>query len=354
MKKIIFFSKNLNIGGMEKALTILLNELSKVYNVTLVLEEKKGILLGKLNSNIEVKEYKINQNKNVIMRKSINFFRRIVWALKNYHKYDFSCNYATYSFSSSRLAQIASKKSTLYVHSNYYDMYNKNIDKITSFFNYHKIKNFSHIVFVSNESKESIAKIFSSLENKMIVINNLIDYKNILIDSTKKAFIKIDKNKKNFIFIGRLENESKNLKLLINSFLQTDAEKNVLYIVGNGPYQKEILKMIKPCKNIKYVGEMENPYPLLKLCDCLILTSNYEGYPVVYNEALVLKKDIMTTVLVSDGEINIKDYAIKIEKDVNVISQKLNQYKKTINNNNINFDKINFERLKKIKKIIEE
>ena len=66
MKKIIFFSKNLNIGGMEKALTILLNELSKVYNVTLVLEEKKGILLGKLNSNIEVKEYKINQNKNVI------------------------------------------------------------------------------------------------------------------------------------------------------------------------------------------------------------------------------------------------------------------------------------------------
>ena len=70
MKKIIFFSKNLNIGGMEKALTILLNELSKVYNVTLVLEEKKGILLGKLNSNIEVKEYTLDNNKNIINTKN--------------------------------------------------------------------------------------------------------------------------------------------------------------------------------------------------------------------------------------------------------------------------------------------
>ena len=55
MKKIIFFSKNLNIGGMEKALVSLLNSLCDNYQVTLVLEEKKGSLLKKLKKNILVK-----------------------------------------------------------------------------------------------------------------------------------------------------------------------------------------------------------------------------------------------------------------------------------------------------------
>ena len=37
MKKIAFFSKNLEIGGMEKSLVVLLNELSKKYIVYLYL-----------------------------------------------------------------------------------------------------------------------------------------------------------------------------------------------------------------------------------------------------------------------------------------------------------------------------
>ena len=78
------------------------------------------------------------------------------------------------------------------------------------------------------------------------------------------------------------------------------------------------------------------------------------GFPVIYNEALVLNKDIITTILVSDGEIDIKNYAIKIEKNINDISQKLNQYKKAKKNSKINFNKINLERIEKIKKIIEE
>ena len=54
MKKIMFFSKDLNIGGMEKSLVILLNELVKSYNVTLVLENRTGVLLKKLDKNIGV------------------------------------------------------------------------------------------------------------------------------------------------------------------------------------------------------------------------------------------------------------------------------------------------------------
>ena len=44
MKKIIFFAKDLNVGGIETSLVNLLNELSKFYNTTLVREKKEGPL----------------------------------------------------------------------------------------------------------------------------------------------------------------------------------------------------------------------------------------------------------------------------------------------------------------------
>ena len=67
MKKIIFFSKNLNIGGMEKALVSLLNVLTEYYDITLVLESKTGDLLKYLNGKIKVEEYQLSQNQNILV-----------------------------------------------------------------------------------------------------------------------------------------------------------------------------------------------------------------------------------------------------------------------------------------------
>ena len=49
--------------------------------------------------------------------------------------------------------------------------------------------------------------------------------------------------------------------------------------------------------------------------DYIILTSDYEGFPVTYLEALTLNKDIITTIRTSDELIDMKDYAHIIEKD---------------------------------------
>ncbi|MCI9234013.1 MAG: glycosyltransferase, partial [Bacilli bacterium] len=132
-KRIIVFSKNLKIGGMEKALLLLLNQLVKDYQVKLVLEENEGILLKQLSQEIELEEYKLSTSSNVMIRKMKNFIKRFFWQIRNYHKYDFSCNYATYSIIGSKLAQIASKNSSLYIHSNYYDVYHHNKKEIDFF-----------------------------------------------------------------------------------------------------------------------------------------------------------------------------------------------------------------------------
>ena len=356
MKKIIFFSKDLNIGGMEKSLVILLNELVKSYNVTLVLENRTGVLLKKLDKNIVVKEFKISKNKNALIRKFQNGFRRLNWWVKNNKKYDFACNYSTYSFWGSRLSQIASLNNALYVHSNYVQMFNKRNDVI-DFFENHRINKFRKIIFVSNESKRDMDIIFPKLSNNFVVINNLFDYQNVLNLSTNKIS-RFDKKYINFIFLGRLENESKNIDLLLKSFKEV-VHKNPyyrLYLIGDGPYfniSKEFILKNKLENNIFLLLAKENPYPYLMESDCLILTSNYEGFPVVYLEALILNKQIMTTIPVSCPYINISDYVIKIENNINSVIDGILHFKKKKIQYKIDFDKINKNEINDLKLIIE-
>ena len=58
MKKILFSAYSLDVGGIEKALVILLNKLQqKEYDITLVLEKKGGIFLNELNPKIKIITY---------------------------------------------------------------------------------------------------------------------------------------------------------------------------------------------------------------------------------------------------------------------------------------------------------
>ncbi len=358
MQKIVFFSKNMCVGGMEKSLLLLLNSLADKYTVTLVLEEKIGKLLSKIDNRVIIKEYRVSKNKNVFIRKSINFTKRLIWTIKNYNKYKFSCNYATYSVVGSRLAQVASKNNALYIHSDYYNVFDKNEQKTRSFFFELKVAKFKHLIFVSNESKNNFLNIMPEFKSKCKIINNLIDYESVKKLAYEKCSQQFNSDYKNFIFIGRLDNVSKNLDLLIESFsLAYQKNKNIrLYIVGNGPYKDEIEKYIiknKLQECIKLLSETLNPYVYLEKCDFLILTSNYEGFPVVYLEALVLNKKIITTVLTSDNMLNILDYSIHISKNAQSIAETILQVDKTEKVNwNIDFKKMNEDKVKKIIKIV--
>ena len=357
MKKLLFISKNLEIGGMEKALVILLNTLVKDYDITLILEEKKGILLKDLDSKINIEVYKLANSKNIIIRKFKNLVHKTFWKLKNKNKYDFSCNYATYSLIGAYLAKVASPNNSLYVHSNYYEAYKHNVEKFCTFFNQLKIEDFKHIIFVSNEAKDSFNNIYPNLKSKTWVINNLVDYKNIKRLSTQEVEVKFNKNKTNFLFVGRLDNDSKNFVRMLKSFsLAISKNKNLcLYIIGEGKDNKLIKDLIKKYhleKHVFLLGAINNPYQYFKSCDAFLLTSNYEGFPVVLIEALVLNVPMISTIDVSDEEINLKDYINKLpflEKDIADI---LINFKKEKVDYKLDFKKINEKRILKLKKII--
>jgi len=77
---------------------------------------------------------------------------------------------------------------------------------------------------------------------------------------------------------------------------------------------KQLVKEKELEENIIMVGSKENPYPYFNISDSVILTSDYEGYPVVFIESMVLDKPIITTD-VSDAKIDIEGkFGIVTEK----------------------------------------
>ena len=360
MKKVLIASYNLGYGGIETSLINLLKNIDlKKFKVTLILEKKEGVFLSDVPKGIKIKEYKVSNNKNKFIRKSINLLKRIKWLLFNYKRYDSSVCYATYSGPCSFVARTSSNNKIMFVHNDYYEIYKEDKKITIDFFGNLKINDYNHIVFVSNESREKIQKLFPKLSNKMTTINNLIDHERI-INLSKELVIKKPKNKKIFLFIGRLDEEQKKVSRIIDvANLFKDNEKVEFWLLGDGDYRKEYEEKIKKynLSNVKMLGAKKNPYPYIKACDAILLTSDYEGFPVVYNEAIILNKPIITTVCVSDEIINIEDgFGIICDRKIDSISNAINKFLKDDFkiNKKIDFSLVNKNRVDMITKLLED
>ena len=362
-KKVLLASYDLNTGGIETALVNLIKKLdSSNYDITLYLEKKDGYLLNELSKSVKVKQQKVFSTKLRIFNKSFNILNKIKFLITNFKEYDFGCCYATYSLSSNFLARYASNNSCIYIHSDYTKVYENDINKINGFFKDRKLDKFKHIVFVSNESKENLISIYPRFSDKSKVINNFIDNERYLKLSEEKIKETKPKGKKLFLFVGRIDESSKNLTRLINSFNQAIKQnsKVELWIVGSGPDEKmvkELIEELKLEKNVKMLGLKSNPYPYYKLCDYVVLTSNYEGFPVVYGEAITFKKKIITTIDVSDEFIKIPNnfgyICKKNEKDISSTIFKVSTHD-TLKYKTVDIDKANENKLSELKKLIND
>lgn len=355
--KLLFTAYDLNIGGIEKALINLVNRINiDKYDVEIVLENKKGILLDKVKKEIVVKEFKVNNNQNKIIRKVINLTKRVFYCILNYNTYDFSCCYATYSLSGNKLSKIASLNNSIYIHSNYKYIYPHEKD-FRNFFDNRKIIDFKHLIFVSNESKKDFLTYYPNLTDKSLVFNNFIDQEEIIVKSNEKIKEKKPKDKKLFVFVGRLDDTSKKVSRAIN--LVKELKEIELWIIGDGPDRKmyeEKAKKNKVTTRVKFMGSKINPYPYMTLADYIILTSDYEGFPVTYLEAVTLKKPIITTIDVSDDEINIgKDYANIISKEETKMQKEVSQILENPKKVKvIDLEKIETRRMKNLEKLFDE
>lgn len=370
MRNILFSAVTLDVGGIENALVTLVNYLAQLkdeeqnfmYNITLVLEKKQGVFLDTINKRIKIIEYEPSNNKLILIRKAINFLKQKQFIRQYKNKFDFSCCYATYSLPASFVARTASKNSVLWVHSEYMEVLGEKTAYI-KFFNNIKIDKYKKIVFVSKNACDIFKEVYvlknKDLLPKIEVINNLINGKKIIHDSNEKINDLKKEKIYTFLNISRHTEEDKKISRLIKAAdkLKNAGYKFRLILIGDGKdsiIYKDMANKLKLDDKLIFLGKKENPYPYYKLSDCFVLTSEYEGFPVVYNECRVLGLPIITTDVSDSKEVIDNKYGVVVEKNVESI---FNAMKLAIDNgmkhcNEFNYEEYNKEIENKIQRLI--
>lgn len=332
MKKIVFFAYSLDTGGIERALISLLKELDyQLYEVTLILERKEGAFLNEIPFQVKIVEYRISTSKFTPLRKIKNRLKIAKMIAINHNKFDFACCYVPYSIPGSILTRYLSKNNSIWIHSDYYYLYNKDKNKITKFFNDRNISSFKHIIFVAEEAKNNFEKIYPELKDKVCTCNNLIDYKDIIKKEKSNVLQKKPKCPL-FVNIARHQEHAKKITRLINAsvILKTAGYDFEVWLIGSGEDSKlyeDLIKKYDISDKVKMFGTQKNPYPYLKMADTFILTSDYEGFPVVYLESLILNKPIITTIDIAIDGLSIKDnYGLVANKNEKDIALKMKQF----------------------------
>jgi len=101
-----------------------------------------------------------------------------------------------------------------------------------------------------------------------------------------------------FVNVGRLSPE-KNQGRLVRAFAAVHAEnpQTRLVIVGDGPLAGELEALVAElglAGSVFLTGMQRNPHAIMAKADCFVLSSDYEGQPMVILEALVLGLPIVT------------------------------------------------------------
>ena len=321
---------NMNIGGTEKALLTMLNEIDdSKYDITLLMLEEYGGFLNEIPSFVKVKyvdEYKsikpfVNEPPKILIKrliknkayltglstllnysiskitKNISYYYRYI--LKNVKKideeYDLAVAYAgpmdfiTYFV----LNKIKAKKKVQWIH---FDITKIGFNKKFAKRNY---KKFDKIFVVSEEGKEKLINLIPALNNKVEAFFNIISCN--LIEN-------MSKNEKSFddlfdgvriLTVGRLSKE-KGQELTINVLarLKNEGYKVRWYCIGDGPEKDNYRNRIKRLdieNDYILLGSKLNPYPFMKDCDIYVQPSKHEGYCITLGEARCFDNPIVTT-----------------------------------------------------------
>ena len=330
MKKLLFMCISMNIGGTEKALLTMLNEMDRSkYDITLFMLEEYGGFLNQIPDGIKVmylKEYKtlkkfINdppqlvakeliKNRKIIKGLSVLFVYIISKLMKDisiYYKYilsnvdtlneeyDIAIAYAGPMdfISYFVINKIKSKKRVQWIH---FD-----ITKIGFNFNFAKriYDKFDKVFVVSNEGKDKLINFLPSLKDKTEVFFNIISCKMIEKMSYEGEGFSDDFDGTRILTVGRLSKEKgQDLIIPVLKKLKENGYKVRWYCIGDGPAKKEYEKLVDKL-NIKddfiFLGSKLNPYTYMKECNIYVQPSKHEGYCITLGEARCFNNPIVTT-----------------------------------------------------------
>jgi len=180
-----------------------------------------------------------------------------------------------------------------------------------------------NLAVVSKSVEDRVKNVldYSGVKEKSLqIINNLIDIEAIKLKANEYF---VDVKEQFIVSVGRI-NPNKNIELLIHAYAYAKKEYDIsasLVIIGSGPDLEKMKAMVLGLgldSNIKFLGQINNPYPWIKSAEVLCLTSKSEGFGMVLIEALACQTKIITTdsggikdIMTGELETYIVEYDIK-------------------------------------------
>jgi len=284
-------------------------------------------------------------------------FRRIFGDIKIDHLINFTGFGNIYS---TLLRYAPVKNKVMYVHTDMFAEYKakKNFNKNIIFKTYQSV---DKIAIVHENLRYELENNVESIENKILPMNNFLGEKRVrkladvdlgvtlkdveIVYGNKDLFHKElnDKDIKIFINIGRFDYQ-KGHDLLIEAFEEifTNRKDTRLVIVApHGPLKDKTINQIKQShanSGIFVLGRMDNPYPLLKKCDCFVLSSRYEGLGLVVYEALAVDTAVVTVDLPETIGYLQNNEAIIVDQSVAGLISGMSQYLNGYVTNSFDFE----------------
>lgn len=149
------------------------------------------------------------------------------------------------------------------------------------------------IAVLSPVHKRDLVENFGLASKKVVVYHNWLSPR-----FQNDRYIPLRKRGIDILFVGRLEKQ-KQLGLFLQtvSRIKQDRPKIRVVIVGEGSQRRHLgeeVKALELDKNITLVGYRKNPFPYYGRAKIFLLTSRYEGQPLVFLEAMNAGTPIVT------------------------------------------------------------
>ena len=320
MKKILFVCYGLGIGGIERCLVNLINELdTQIYKIDVLTLNPNYDLLGEITNDftlLDTFKYSINttdsykkykEDKKIFKRiinitkyalfRVINKYGQKPWKLFNKIKkeYDIAVSYSQNGFTPYYVIdKVNATKKYMWYHNGDYEGNGKKYKLDLEYYS-----KYDNVIAVSIDCKKKLEQYFPNLRKDIIVINNIVDRKSIIKFSNYNENIEIDKNYFSILTVGRLTKEKgPELAVKVCKKLIDNGCDVKWYWVGDGnqaDYIKKLINKLGIEDSFYLLGNKNNPYIYMKKCDIYVQPSKYEAYCTTTNEARILNKPIVTT-----------------------------------------------------------
>ncbi len=342
--KLLFRHRSMEMGGVEKVLLSILNNLDpEKFEMTVCLNINQGELRNEFPPHVRkvfIAEGREDFSKNPIIQKFQLFLRQN--KLKKFQKkphlvdqeilkdsYDIEIGMTYNDFDMVLNSSNKNSKKIGWFHSEIQlPKLQPLVPKILEHF-----PQFDYMIYCSEKIKNLMHEHYPALQYpKESVIINAIPIEEIREKSQETcSFPFAEKKMPSFVSIGRLHTRKGYHKLMeAHAKLLQDGFMHQIVILGDGEELQNLQQQQKKLgveKTFHFLGNQMNPYPYVKNADFFIMPSESEAWPLVIAEALILQKPIIAT-KVGDVEtmIHHQETGYLISYDTNEIYEAMKEF----------------------------